>query len=205
MALDDFTPPESASEIVEEDAELIDEDIKLENAEFTDVSVEQQILLNMDNIIAGVTALNQIIKERLVYDRAKEEAFDRLYVEVEEVRQERGFQQIRPLLMDLILLYDRIELGMQQLYGLEGSMPEVVQLLQSFRDELLEILYRREVEAIVVPTATFDRTLQQAVSVQPTVVLSEHNQVVRVVRRGFRYRNRILRSEEVIVSSYKAN
>jgi molecular chaperone GrpE len=205
MALDDFTPPESASEIVEEDAELIDEDVKLENAEFTDVSVEQQILLNMDNIIAGVTALNQIIKERLVYDRAKEEAFDRLYVEVEEVRQERGFQQIRPLLMDLILLYDRIELGMQQLYGLEGSMPEVVQLLQSFRDELLEVLYRREVEAIVVPTATFDRTLQQAVSVQPTVVLSEHNQVVRVVRRGFRYRNRILRSEEVIVSSYKAN
>lgn len=205
MALDDFTPPESASEILEEDAELTDGDIELEDAELTDVSVEQQILLNMDNIIAGVTALNQIMKERLVYDRVKEEAFDRLYVEVEEVRQERGFQQIRPLLMDLILLYDRIELGMQQLYGLEGSMPEVVQLLQSFRDELLEVLYRREVEVIVAPTATFDRTLQQAVSVQPTVVLSEHNQVVRVVRRGFRYRNRILRSEEVIVSSYKAN
>lgn len=205
MALDDFTSPESSSEIAAEDAELIDRDIGLEEAEFTDVSVEQQILLNMDNIIAGVTALNQIIKERLVYDHVKEEAFDRLYVEVEEVRQERGFQQIRPLLMDLILLYDRIELGMQQLYGLEGSMPEVVQLLQSFRDELLEVLYRREVEAIVVPTATFDRTLQQAVSVQPTVVLSEHNQVVRVVRRGFRYRSRILRSEEVIISSYKAN
>jgi molecular chaperone GrpE len=205
MALDDFTPLESSSEIVEEDAEFIDVNAEQEDAEFTDVSVEQQILFNIDNIVAGVTALNQMMKERLAYDYVKEEAFDRLYVEVEEVRQERGFQQIRPLLMDLILLYDRIELGIQQMYGLEGSMPDVAQLLQSFRDELLEVLYRREVETIVAPTATFDRTLQQAVSVQPTAVASEHNQVVRVVRRGFRYRNRILRSEEVIVSSYKAN
>lgn len=192
MALNDFTTPESPSEIVEEQAESIS------------VDVEQQMLCSMENIVAEVAALHGTIKERLAYDRVKEEAFDRLYAEVEEIRQERSFQQVRPLLMDLILLYDRIELGLQQTYGLEGNMPDVVQLLRSFKDELLEILYRREVEMIIT-SSTFDRTLQQVIKIQPTAFADEHNQVVRVVRRGFRYRNRILRSEEVIISSYKAN
>ena len=191
MTLDDSPAPESLSVIEEDQSECISG------------SIEQQMLSGVDTILTEITALHQTIKERLAYDRVKEEAFDRLYAEVEEVRQERSFQQLRPLLMDLILLYDRIELGIRQMQELEGSMPGVAQLLKSFRDEVLEILYRRDVEAIVVGSSTFDRSLQQVIKLQPTAFAREHNQVVRVVRRGFRYRNRVLRSEEVIVSSYK--
>jgi molecular chaperone GrpE len=193
MDLDDFTPLNTSLEIGQEHTEQIDE------------SLEQQVLSGMDNILAEVAALHQTIKERLAYDHVKEEAFDRLYAEVEEVRQERSFQQLRPLLMDLILLYDRIEQGIQQMYELEGNSLGVIHLLTSFRDEVLEILYRRDVEMIVVGSIAFDRTLQQVMKLQPTALAEEHNQVARVVRRGFRYRNRILRSEEVIVYSYQAN
>jgi molecular chaperone GrpE len=195
MALDDFSMPESLPAVLKEQ----------QPSEFFEGSEEQSLLGRFADVVEEVAALRQTIEERLIYDRVKEEAFDRLYAEVEEVRQDRAFQQVRPLLIDLLLLYDRVEQGLQQMYGPGVSLGSVTQLLQSIRDELLEVLYRREVETIVAPTAIFDRTLQQAVSVQPTAVASEHNQVVRVVRRGFRYRNRILRSEEVIVSSYKAN
>lgn len=193
MTLDESPTPESLLVIEEEQSEQ------------SNGTIEQQMLSGMNTILTEITTLHQTIKERLSYDRVKEEAFDRLYAEVEEVRQERSFQQIRPLLMDLILLYDRIELSIQHIYEQEGSTPGAAQLLKSFRDEVLEILYRREVEMIVVGSPAFDRTLQQVIKVQPTAFASEHNQVVRVVRRGFRYRNRILRSEEVIVGSYKTN
>lgn len=192
MALDDSSAPEYQPEIEEEYAKYSE-------------GGEQQMLFSMDTILAEVTALRKVIQERLAYDRVKEEAFNRLYAEVEEVRQERSFQQLRPLLMDLILLYDRIEMGIRHMDGLEGSIPGATQLLQSFRDEVLEILYRREVEVIVVESSTFDRTLQQAIKLQPTTCAHEHNQVARVVRRGFRHSKRILRFEEVIVSDYKAN
>lgn len=193
MALDDVTIPASPSEIAEKQADA------------HNGSSDQHMQSSIDNIVAEVAALHQTVKERLTYDHVKEEAFDRLYVEVEEARQERSFQQVRPLLMDLILLYDRIELGIQQLNGLEGNRAGIAQLLKSFRDEVLEILFRREVEVIITASPTFDRSLQQAIKIQPTTFANEHNQVVRVVRRGFRYRNRILRSEEVIVSSYKVS
>lgn len=180
-------------------------EIENEHAEYSDETGEQQPLSGMDTILAKVADLHQVIEEHLAYDRIKEEAFNRLYAEVEEVRQERSFQQLRPLLVDLILLYDRIEAGIRQLDELERGMPAVAQLLRSFRDEVLEILYRRDVEVIVVGSPTFDRTLQQVMKLQPTASADEHNQVVRIVRRGFRHRNRILRSEEVIVSTYKPN
>jgi molecular chaperone GrpE (heat shock protein) len=169
-----------------------------------DDSAQQQLLSSLDAVHADIAALREIVKERLTYDGVKEEAFDRLYAEVEEARQERSFQQLRPFLMDLILLYDRIELGMQQMQERTASLPAVVQLLRSFGDEVLEILYRREVEVLVVTSATFDRALQQAIKLQPTDRAAEHQQVLRVVRRGFRYRQRILRSEEVIVGIYQA-
>ncbi len=201
MAGDDFGTSESLPERLA--TEQGTEEFFYQNEE--PPLLEQSLLQELDDLQSEVAELRKVIEERLAYDRVKEEAFDRLYVEVEEVRQDRTFQQVRPLLIDLLLLYDRIEQGMQQIYGERVSRSDVAQLLKSLSEELLEILYRREVEAIVAPSSTFDRTLQQAVSLQPTAFESEHNQVVRVVRRGFRYRNRILRPEEVIVSSYKAN
>lgn len=167
-----------------------------------DRTVEQQMLEGLTSVVAKMTDLQQTIEERLSYDQVKEKAFDRLYAEVEEVRQERSFQQVRPLLIDLLLLFDRIEQCRQQIGKQTSTTSDVAQMLQTISDELREVLYRREVEVIVATSPTFDRTVQQVVGLQPTASASEHNQVVRVVRRGFRHRNRILRPEEVIINNY---
>ncbi len=165
-------------------------------------AVEQQMPEELASLVAEVTALRQTIEERLSYDRVKEEAFDRLYAEVEEVRQERAFQLVRPLLIDLLLLFDRIKLCREDVSRQASTAFDVAQMLQTISDELLEVLYRREVEVIVAESPTFNRALQQVVGSRPTTSAAQHNQVVRVVRQGFRHRNRILRPEEVIVKSY---
>jgi molecular chaperone GrpE (heat shock protein) len=158
-------------------------------------------------ILAGVEALaNQVsgiehaVQERLRYDKTKEEAFERLYGELDQVKRNTAFEAIRPLYMDLILLYDRIDNARRDLRERSGA--DVSQFLGSIAEELLEVLYRREVEVMDGSPTLFDPTLQRAIGSEPTPVEAEHNQVCRIVRRGFRHGGRVLRPEEVVVKRH---
>jgi len=165
-------------------------------------AVTQKMLSTMSQIAAEVHILNRTIETRISYDEAKEKAFDRLYAELDELKKNSALEYLRPLYMDLILLFDRIE-NLRQDAVLSADAPIVSDLLKSLNDELLEILYRREVEPMNNALSTFDPSLQLALSIEPTATDSEHNQVARVVRRGFKYKDRILRPEEVIVKKFR--
>ena len=89
-----------------------------------------------------------VVEKRLNYDRAKEKAFDHLYQELEGFKRDAAYQEKRPMLIDLILLYDRMEVIYQDVRSATNVPASVADLLQTLSDELLEILYRREVEMI---------------------------------------------------------
>jgi molecular chaperone GrpE (heat shock protein) len=78
----------------------------------------------------------------------------------------------------------------------------LIQILRSLSHEVLEILYRRGVELIVTTSNTFDPKLQQVVEVIPTNNPSEDNKIVHMVRHGFKYKDVVLRPEEVVVKKY---
>ena len=161
---------------------------------------QQQIFGAIDSLATEMSSLNQIIQERLSYDRTKEEAFERLYVELGDLKKNSKFEQIRPIYMDLILLFDRIENISADMSHSMASSP-LSDILKTLSDELLEILYRREVE-LVSTTDRFDPSIQKVIDIQSNCIEDENNQVVRVVRRGFRYRSQILRAEEVVIKRY---
>jgi len=165
--------------------------------------VEFQQILDILNLLSNeVSSLSQTVENRLNYDATKEKAFDRLYAELDELKKNATFEQIRPLYMDLILLYDRIENTQYEL-SLSDSIPStVINLFNSISDELIEILSRREIELIKNNTTSFDPVYQRAIGTQPTCLIDENNQVDRIVRRGFIFRDRVLRAEEVIVKKY---
>lgn len=163
----------------------------------------QQVLAAVGGLAAEFASLNRTVESRLRYDEVKEEAFERLYVELEDLKKNAAFEQLRPLYMDLILLFDRIENVRQDTGQSPTTTAPLSDVLQTLSDELVEILYRREIEPINA-TDTFDPSVQQAIGTQPTSVEAENNHVARVVRRGFRYQSRILRAEEVIVKKYSA-
>jgi molecular chaperone GrpE len=148
--------------------------------------------------------LCQTVEERLRYDKAKEEAFEKLYGELEELKRNSLFEQLRPLFVDFILLFDRIENVRNELSSGSPLPVEVECIMKTVSDELVEILYRREIELIRSPSDVFDPTIQQAIGTESASDASENNRVARVVRRGFRYRNRVLRPEEVIVKKQNA-
>jgi molecular chaperone GrpE len=178
---------------------LATESLELDGSTPQAKNEDEQLLGTLTEISAELSALNSTIENRFRYDKVKEEAFERLYAELESVKRDSTFEAIRPLYSDLILLFDRIENTRTELSSSTSEGSNLAHLLGTLSDELLEILYRREVEVIQTDLSIFDPTVQRAIGTEPISVEAENNQVVRVVRRGFKYRDRVLRAEEVIV------
>ena len=103
----------------------------------------------------------------------------------------------RPLLVDIILLIDRVESNLPP--SSTAGSAETQTLLATIRDELLEILARRSVEPVVCEqSAAFDPHVQRAIRVEPTSLPSEHN-LTQFVRRGYQADGQLLRPEDVVV------
>ena len=182
----------------------IDAASTVETATQSDASLQQ--LLNCTNAIdTKLAQISASFQSRLSYDGAKEKAFDRLYAELDQLKSNTEFDHLRPLYLDLILLYDRIENICASGEDVSREDSGVSTLLQSLREELVEILYRREVEVIRPSPLTFDPATQRAIGIEPALSESENGRVARVVRKGFVYRNRIIRAEEVIVKKCTAS
>ncbi len=167
-----------------------------------DEGMSQQMLTAIESLATEFSSLNRTIESRLSYDKVKEEAFERLYAELEDLKKNSAFEQLRPLYMDLILLFDRSENIRQDIDGSTTAPSPQKDVLKTLSDELLEILYRRDIELINTTDSMFEPSVQRAIGIQPTSSEIENNQVARVVRRGFRYREHILRAEEVIIKKY---
>ncbi len=152
---------------------------------------------DIDFLRGQLDDLAGLVRARLSYDQTKEQAFDRLYSELDALKKNAALDNIKPLLLDLILLYDRMEHARQLAADTQGNLS--TEVLQSFIQELLEVLYRREVSLIEAGPSSFDYNQQKAIGVVDVTDPAEHQRIYKVVRRGFRLGQRTLRPEEVIV------
>jgi molecular chaperone GrpE len=147
--------------------------------------------------------LKEMIEQRLTYDQTKDEAFNYLYSELKELKENALFESIKPVYIDLILLFDRIQTFCRNFEDASSSSISTLEVsgkFQSIRDELLEVLCRREIVMIQTDRdAAFNPSQQRAVSTKLTDNTSQNNTIESIVREGFNYRNQILRPEEVVV------
>lgn len=166
---------------------------------------EHQILGKLTELEAQLKSLNNVFEQRLTYDKDKEKAFDLLYGELEALKESSAFDSVKSLYLDLILLLDRVESIKESItdQNLSTQADAIKGILTSVSEEVLEILFRQQIEIIqTVAGLSFDPTQQKAIQTQKTAVESENNKVFSIVRSGFRYGNRILRPEEVIIFKY---
>lgn len=145
-----------------------------------------------------VEQLTTLFKERLQHDAVQQKAFDQLYEELRQYKDDFIFQAEKPFLLDLLLFYDSLNWFQQSLSRQEMSMEVINDSFQYLVDEFLELLYRRD----VVPcesTDRFDKKLHKAVRIVPTADAGEDWLVNAVLKRGFVRGDRVLRAEEVAV------
>lgn len=152
----------------------------------------------LQDLTGRLDAIRAILVERLNYDKTKEDAFERLYAELDDAKEGRVYDLLHPTFFDLILLHDRVEGYVRSDERKNG----VSAFLESVLGEIVEILARRGVEIIEVPSRTFDPALQKAIGVEETADPSKHHTIASVIRRGFRRGGRIVRAEEVVVMKH---
>lgn len=152
----------------------------------------------------AVQEMRRIVDEHIAHDPAREQAVEKLYAELRAYRDGFLAEAEKPLLLDLLLLYDSFHWFHHALVHEERSPEVIADAFQFLVDELLEILYRRDVTPME-PVERFDRTLHRAVQVEATGDAQLDQGVARVLKRGFLRKDQVLRPEEVVVYRHRSD
>ena len=135
-------------------------------------------------------------------DRVREQAFNSLYDELKQYKEDFMFKAEKPLLLDLLLFYDSLNWFQESLIKQEMSPDVIADSFQYLIDEFLEVLYRRDVTPID-QTEQFDRKLHKAVKIQDIEDESLDYSIAQVLKRGFVRDEKLLRPEEVVINRHR--
>ena len=158
--------------------------------------------VSLAGLTRQVNSLHDIVEQQARRDRVREQAFERLYEELQQYKDDFIFQHEKPLLLDLLLFHDSLKWFRESLLSREMSLEVVSDNLQFMIDEFLELLYRRDVIPME-PRERFERSTQKAIKVAFTPERDMDCKVQRVLKRGFTRAGRVLRAEEVVVQRYR--
>jgi len=142
------------------------------------------------------------------------EMFTALHEELRKHQDDQIFDSFqRPLLMELITIYDAIEQLTRQISQVAeaaSSLTEASSLdeaglhhlptnLENLGAEILEVFSRYEVERVDVDSPKLDKRLQRAVRVNPTDDPDQDQNVVEQLRPAFVRGTRVLRPANVVI------
>jgi len=134
--------------------------------------------------------------------------FDSLHDELIKYRDNFVHESLqKPFIHDLVHLFDDLTSLAGQLGPTSPENTKTVHLaqwrqnLENTIHALVEILHRFGVTE-VEPRETVDRALHRVVSSEPTDYADEDGRIVMRVKRGFVWRDKLIRPEEVIAKRY---
>jgi molecular chaperone GrpE (heat shock protein) len=135
--------------------------------------------------------------------------FDSLHQELIKYRDNFLHESLqKPFIRDLLILFDDLSgLSSQLQSALEGSEAKrgkVAQWhdnLENAIHSLTEILHRMEVSEIE-PKEMVDRAYHRVVSYEPSDFAEDEGRIVMRVKRGFLWRDQVLRPEEVVAKRF---
>jgi len=149
-----------------------------------------------------VARTREVLNARLSDDPVRESAFQKLYDELKQYKDDFVFQSEKPLLLDLLLFYDSLNWFQQSMVEQEMSPDVIADSFQYLVEEFLEILYRRDVTPMEA-RERFDRKTHKVVKVTAADNPDDDGAVNQVLKRGFTRGGRPLRPEEVVISRWR--
>jgi molecular chaperone GrpE (heat shock protein) len=168
---------------------------KLEKAEQSDF--EEQFR-KMDENMAALRN-TETVNQRL---------FDSLHDEMIKYRDNFLHESLqKPFIRDLVILFDDLSRLLSQLQSAvdgenkRGPLTQWRDNLENAIHSLTEILHRMEVSEIE-PKDIVDRALHKVISYEPADFAEEDGQIVMRVKRGFLWRDQVLRPEEVVAKRF---
>jgi len=134
--------------------------------------------------------------------------FDSLHEELLKYRDNFLHESLqKPFIHDLVHLFDDLTSLSSQLQSAaekeskRGAVAQWRDNLENAALSLLEILHRFEVKEIE-PGESVDRALHKVLSYEPADYAEEDGRIVMRVKRGFQWRGKLIRAEEVIAKRF---
>jgi molecular chaperone GrpE (heat shock protein) len=135
--------------------------------------------------------------------------FDSLHDEMIKYRDNFLHESLqKPFIRDLVILFDDLSSLLSQLQTAIDASDGKRSALKQWRDNLenaihslTEILHRMEVSEIE-PQEMVDRSLHKVLSFEPADFAEDDGRIVMRVKRGFLWRDQVLRPEEVVAKRF---
>ena len=142
-------------------------------------------------------------------ESVNQKLFDSLHRELAEYRDNFVRESLqKPVIRDLLILFDDLNAIAKQL-GEAASAKKAhprdarpYDNLQNVLHFVMEVLQRLEVTPIE-ELPTVDRTLHRVMEVEPADSPEEDGRIVRRLRQGFLWREKVLRPEEVVSKRFR--
>ena len=142
----------------------------------------------IDDLITGVAELRDLFVRRLMDDKVKNNAIEKLSIANHDLIKTMEEKQVDSIARELILLCDRIY-----------QQPHEDDFAWSVLDEILEIMARRGIEQIA-QLDFFDPHIHNTVSVVPASEDVPAGSITQVLRHGYQRECRLLRAADVVVA-----
>jgi molecular chaperone GrpE (heat shock protein) len=184
-------------------------------------SLESALFERIEKLATAKRSTNEIdlaarfqkIDEQLAAIRSSESVnqrlFDSLHEELLKYRDNFLHESLqKPFIHDLVHLFDDLSSLAQQLrtsaeeQKKRGHAAQWRDNLENAIHSLVEILHRFEVKEIE-PKENVDRALHRVVNYEPADFPEEDGRIVMRVKRGFFWRGKLIRPEEVIAKRYE--
>lgn len=171
----------------------------LESSPVTDEAVTAIV----SAIHTSIQQLQADFETKIKYDDSKEHTIDALHRELQDYRADLVLKIMRPLVQDLLTLYDDIgQIIDRQPTELNVDASALLDQLEGIRTDIEEMLARHGYELFEAPDEEHDSNSQRVQKVIETDVASQHLMIARRVRKGVRYGDKIIRPESVDIYRY---
>ena len=163
----------------------------------------QEIAKRMNMFQIHLNKLTEAFNKRFLNDKAKDQAFDKLYESMQEYKDDFLSIAKKPVFLDLIRLNDDIQ-KMLTNDKIDSTDAENNKKLELVSDVIIEILYRNDIDVITEAPDQFNRNFQKAVKRISTDSKDMDRKVAEILKIGFIHGSQIIRPQEVSVYIYEA-
>lgn len=167
--------------------------------------IPNSIHAKLDNLESSVSSLGSEFQEKIKNDQHKDQIIERLFLELDTFKNDLAGQMVKPLLNDVISLYDDFDNTIEhfQQTGEDIPVEKVIKILNVFQQHVLTILEKHDVFPYEEPTEEFNPKTQQALTVVETNSPALNRIIKSRLRSGFKRHEKVIRAEGVRVYGYR--
>jgi len=156
-------------------------------------SEDTSLIAMLQFVQEQIAALYQSFESKIHYDEVKNRQITVLHQEVQSQREGLHWRILRPIFLDLIMLYDDLETECVRF----TNTSEIGKVLLDFRATVEEILFRHGVEKYSSDTSAFNKESHRSIRTVTTTDPALDLLIAHRIRNGFKYEGHILRPEWV--------